>query len=289
MRRSRRIILAAAAIALFAATAACGAKPEKAEDDGSAKGAMPYVTAEANASGEDGTAPDAAVYDGGNANAGRSPEAEAIGLDPAAARVLLEEAGIPNGDIYIGDGGLLHINIVGLNEEIERRFAETFPNTSYKLVDVRYTYEELERAQEALIKHDLMRKLNLYSSSIDVIGNRIEITMPDSSNGAQAEIEKYIDPGMIAYHIEPLGEPHVVGQIVEIDEAGQRLLILVDGEQEPSYWLSFDEFSDMTAASGGEIGFDAFEEGQAVRVWTAGAVMTSMPAQARVRRIEAAE
>lgn len=283
MRINRTITIAAAAIAIAASVAACGAKPAGPKDGDPITGGPPSALAGTSAgtlgrSGEQ-PAPDSPV----------SPEEQAAGLSPAAARAFLESEGIPSGDIYLGEGGLLHINIVELNEEIEGRFAEIFSPFEYKLVDVRYTYEELERAQEALITHDLMRKHNIYASAIDVIGNRLEITMPDSSEGAQAEIEKHIDPGMIAYHIQPLGDTPLAGTIYEIDKTGGRLLILVDGEEEPSYWLSFNEFSMLTDASGAEIGFDAFTEGEKVRVWTAGAVLTSMPAQATARKIELVE
>ncbi len=209
-------------------------------------------------------------------------------LEPGLARDFLAREGIPNGDIYLGEGGLLHVNIVGLDDAIRERFEEAFPDAAYRLVDVAHTHEELEAAQDALSEHDLHRKLNLYSSSIDVIGNRLEITMPDSSDGAQAEIERYVDPDLIAYHLEPLGEPQIVGTIHEIDAAQERLLILEDGEEQPTYWVSFYAFSVTGPDADKPMAFGDYRIGQQVRVWTTGMVLESMPAQATVRKLELA-
>jgi len=209
-------------------------------------------------------------------------------LEPGAARDFLARENIKNGDIYLGDGGLLHINIVGLNDEIKQRFSDAFPEADYRLVDVTYTHEELEAAQAALSEHDLHRKLNLYASSIDVIGNRLVITMPDSSDGAQAKIERVVDPAMVVYQVEPLGEPHVTGTIHEIDKKGERILILEDGQEQPTYWVSFNEFSVMVRADGGSVTFADLLAERKVRVWTTGMVLESMPAQATARKLELA-
>jgi hypothetical protein len=278
----RRTALLSAAICAVIFVAACGNKPVATTQGGPAalQAAGTDGSGSIGSAGSDGAA-DAAIPPDQQNSVGRGPA-----LEPGTARDYLAREGIPNGDIYLGEGGLLHINIVGLNEDIRQRFEEAYPNASYKLVDVTYTHGELEAAQEALSEHDLHRKLNLYSSSIDVIGNRLEITMPDSSDGAQAEIERYIDPAMIDYHLEPLGEPQIMGTIHEIDAAGERLLILEDGEEQPTYWVSFYEFSVAAADADAPVAFGDYRTGQQVRVWTTGMVLESMPAQATVRRLE---
>lgn len=207
-------------------------------------------------------------------------------LEPGIAREFLARENIPNGDIYLGEGGLLHVNIVELDDAVRKRFEEAFPGAAYRLVDVAHTHMELEAAQAALTEHGLYRKLNLYSSSIDVIGNHLEITMPDSSDGAQAEIERHIDPDLIAYHLEPLGEPQIVGTVHEIDAAQERLLILEQDEEHPTYWVSFYEYSVVSANAGEPVTFADYRIGQQVRVWTTGMVLESMPAQATIRKLE---
>ncbi len=207
-------------------------------------------------------------------------------LEPGLAREFLAREGIPNGDLYLGEGGLLHLNIVGLDDAIRKRFEDAFPDAAYRLVDVAHTHEELEAAQDALSEHDLHRKLNLYSSSIDVIGNRLEISMPDSSDGAQAEIERYIDPDLIVYHLEPLGEPQIVGTVHEIDTVQERLLILEQGEEQPTYWVSFYDHSVTGTDADKPVAFGDYRVGQQLRVWTTGMVLESMPMQATVRKLE---
>jgi hypothetical protein len=207
--------------------------------------------------------------------------------DPGQVRAFLESKDIPHGDIYLQDG-LLYINVVGLTEEIEHIIAEKYSAETYKTVDVTYTLKELEAAQQTLFDQKLYQKLNMYSSGIDVIKNKLTISMPDSSETeAKPEIEKLIDPDMISYDIQPLSaKPDVVGIIVEVDTAGNRILILADGEEEPGYYFSFSEHSELFNEAGEQIVYDDLKEKQKVRLWFGGAVATSLPAQAMTRRLE---
>jgi len=207
--------------------------------------------------------------------------------NPGMIRTLLVNREIPNGDIYLQDDKV-HVNIVGLNEEVERIFADTCISGTYVLHDIKYSHRELEAAQKLLYDHNLYHTFNLYGSSIDVIHNKLQITMPDSSEAAaRPEIEKLMDPGMLDLIIEPLGEPHVVGTIVEInDQQGQKILILEPDQEQPTYWFSFQEVSELYNAHGEEIQFSELKKGQSVKLWSTGTVNQSLPAQATVRRIE---
>ena len=217
------------------------------------------------------------------------PESENVlnSSDPEAIKAFLSAQKIPNGDIYLQDNKV-HINIVGLNSEIEQRFAKEFAEGTYELHDVKYTYQELLAAQELLHEQELYQKLNLYGSGVDTIGNKVNITIPDDyAEAAKLEIEKWIDPEMLTYDISELGEPHVVGEIVDIDtEKTKRILILEPGNEEPSYWFSFDEKSEMVDESGAIISFKDLKEGQQVKLWSTGMVLESFPALASVRRLE---
>ncbi|KIL34355.1 hypothetical protein SD71_20195 [Cohnella kolymensis] len=91
---------------------------------------------------------------------------------PGEMRSYLAAKNIPNGDIYLQDG-LLYVNVVALNERIEAEIAELFVPGSYKLMNVKYTIQQLEAAQQLLLDQNLHEELNIYSSGIDVIGNKI--------------------------------------------------------------------------------------------------------------------
>lgn len=138
--------------------------------------------------------------------------------DPGEIRAFLAAKNIPNGDIYLKDG-LLHVNVVRLNKDIEAAFAEVFSPNTYKLINVTYTIQELEAAQQMLFDKQVYKELNIYASGIDVMANRITITLPDTSEAAaKKEIQKLINPGMLSYDIQKLGEAFVLGKIVEIDK-----------------------------------------------------------------------
>ncbi|MNO33019.1 hypothetical protein D3C76_230250 [compost metagenome] len=209
--------------------------------------------------------------------------------DPDAVKAFLSTQKIPNGDIYLQDNKI-HINIVGLNSQIEQRFAQTFAAGTYELHEVKYTMQELLAAQELLHEHELYQKLNLYGSGVDTIGNRVTITIPsDYAETAKREIEKWMDLNLLTYDISELGDPHVVGQIVVIDtHQAKRILILEPGNEEPSYWFSFNEKSEMFNETGEAIHFKDLKVGQQVKLWNTGMVAESFPAQASVRRMELA-
>lgn len=207
--------------------------------------------------------------------------------DVTGIRGLLKAEGIPNGDLYLQDDKL-HVNIVGLTDEVEQRFAEKFTTGSYTLHDVKYTHQELEAAQKLIVHEQLHEKLNLYGTGIDVIGNRLTVTVPDdSAAAAKLELEQRVDPGMLEYSIMELGEPHVTGEIIEI-EAGEsrRMLILEPGQEEPTYWFSVNERSELYNTAGESIAFKNLKVGQKVHLWSTGAVNESLPAQASLRRLE---
>jgi hypothetical protein len=217
------------------------------------------------------------------------PEAEKVlySSDPEAVKAFLSAQKIPNGDIYLQDNKV-HINIVGLNSQIEQRFAQTFAAGTYELHDVRYSIQELLAAQELLHKQELYQKLNLYGSGVDTIGNKVTITIPsDYAETAMLEIDKWIDPDMLTYDISELGDPHVVGQIVDIDsKQKKRILILEPGMEDPSYWFSFNQKSTMFNEAGESISFKDLKVGQQVELWSTGMVEESFPALASVRRLE---
>ncbi|MCI3923752.1 hypothetical protein MO973_26340 [Paenibacillus sp. TRM 82003] len=77
---------------------------------------------------------------------------DANGMD---VRQLLASEGIRHGDIH-SEGGVLFVSVVELTPEVEGAFAERFSSDSYWLVEVEFTLEELEAAQE-----------ELYSSGLD--------------------------------------------------------------------------------------------------------------------------
>ncbi|MFD2611593.1 DUF3221 domain-containing protein [Paenibacillus gansuensis] len=141
-----------------------------------------------------------------------------------------------------------------------------------------------DKRKMRLADHELYRKVNIYSSSIDVIHNRVIITMPDSDKGSIGAIEAVVDKAMLIYEFEPLGEPDTIGQVTEIDTKAQRILVSVNGK--PSMWYSFSPFSEIMRESGEASSFSDFKVGQTVHGWSAGMVMTSLPSQATARQIK---
>lgn len=221
----------------------------------------------------------------------KDPESQKVlySSDPEEIKAFLSAQKIPNGDIYLEENKV-HINIVGLTTEIEQRFAQAFAEGTYALHDVKYTMQELLAAQDLLNEQKLYQKLNLYGSGVDTIGNKVTITIPsDYAEAAKLEIEKWIDPTMLTYDISELGNPHVVGEIVDIDtEKAKRILILEPGNEDPSYWFSFNVKSEMVGQSCEKISFKDLKVGQQVRLWNTGTVMESFPALASIRRLELA-
>ncbi|UQZ36588.1 hypothetical protein C2I18_25450 [Paenibacillus sp. PK3_47] len=132
------------------------------------------------------------------------------------------------------------------------------------------------------------QRLDLYGAWIDVIQNKIGVTMPDDNAAKiQDELEQLIDPGMLHYDVSKIGEPHVTGEIVEI-ETGERnrILILEPGQEHPSYWFSIGDRAKMYDAEGLSIAIADLQKGQHVKLWSTGTVEESFPALASLRRLE---
>lgn len=222
------------------------------------------------------------ISDSGTSSSGSAQ----ITADPEAIKRFLSEGKIPNGDIYL-DGSTVHVNIAGLSPGIERSFAAEFTDGSYVLHDVKYTSQQLEAAYR-LLDQDVHRRLDLYGSWIDVIQNKIGITMPDDNAAkVREELEKLIDPEMLKYDVSKIGKPHVTGEIAEI-ETGERkrILILEPGQEHPSYWFSISSRAKMYDSEGNIIKLSDLQKGQKVKLWSTGAVEDSFPALASLRRLE---
>lgn len=205
---------------------------------------------------------------------------------PQQIKQFLTDERIPNGDIYLQDG-FVHVNIAGLNEEVEGKFAERFAGAAYKLHDVAYTIEELLEAQQKLEQHDLYRKLNLYSSGVDVIANRLNVEIPEESAGGVKEaLDKAVDPGILHLKVRKLGEPEITGAIERVDAERKRILILEPGQEQPTYWFSLNEASKLVDENGEAVSFSSLRAGMEVRIWSTGAIMESLPAQGSIRRLE---
>lgn len=219
-----------------------------------------------------------------------SPSAGQLAADPEKVQLFLTEESIINGDIYLEDN-LVHINIVGLDSGIEQRFAEKFTSGTYILHDVKYSSAELEAAQKLLADQDLHKQLNLYGSWVDVRQNKLGVTVPDDYlEAAEQTLNKLINPGMLRFEVQELGEPSVTGTIVEVkSETVDRILILEPGKETPTYWFSFNDRSELYDAAGQKIEFTGLKKGQQVHIWGTGTVLESLPAQATVRRIELME
>jgi hypothetical protein len=232
-----------------------------------------------------GAKPQASEQPAPRASGQHRPPTELSAASPQSVRAFLSQQQIANGDIYL-DKGQLVINVVDLTPEIERRFANEFKPDTYRLANVRFTIEELTQAQQKLIDNDSYRKLNLYSSMVDVIANKVQIVLPDSSAEHTAKIESMINRDIIEFIIEPLGEPSTVGTIVEVDQTARRILILEDGKEQPSIWYGFNDFSEMVDEDGETAGFEDFTKDQRVKVWSTGLIAESFPAQGTARKVE---
>ncbi|MFP4976129.1 hypothetical protein ACE6ED_12070 [Paenibacillus sp. CN-4] len=205
---------------------------------------------------------------------------------PGQIKQFLSDERIPNGDIYLQDG-FVHVNVAGLNEEVEGKFAQQFAGAAYKLHDVAYTIEELLEAQQTLEQEDLYRKLNLYSSGVDVIANRLNVELPEESTlGVKEALEKAVDPGLLHLKVRKLGEPEITGAIERVDAERKRILILEPGQEQPTYWFSINEASKLLDENGKTVSFGSLHAGMEVRIWSTGAIMESLPALGSIRRLE---
>ncbi|MFA9560420.1 hypothetical protein ACERII_24265 [Evansella sp. AB-rgal1] len=237
---------------------------------GCGTGDMDEPTGDAGRSGD--RAPDSGASDA-------DADFDAI-RDVEDLRPFLTKHDIAHGDFYL-DGNRLVINLVDGTDEI-KEFIEAHWEVAYELdfAGVQFTHEELEGAQELLNEHNLYKEANIYSSWIDVMKNKLFITLPSSSQDKVEEIEELIDPEMLTIEIQDLGEePDIVGAIVKIDHELERILI------ENEIWFSFDEYSEIVNQGGEALDFDVFEDGMSVEAWHTGAVLHSYPAQGTARKI----
>ncbi|WP_342566083.1 DUF3221 domain-containing protein [Paenibacillus sp. FSL R7-0345] len=243
-----------------------------------------------NAGDESRNAAPAASFSPEPANgAGTSPR-QLPAADPEAIKLFLAEKALANGDIYL-ENNQVHINIVGLNSGVEELFAGSFSPGSYTLHDVKFSAGELEAAQKLLAERDLHNQLNLYGSWVDVMQNKLAVSVPDDYlKNAEEALNQLIDPGMIRFEAQELGEPSVTGTIVEVkSDTVDSILILEPGKEQPTYWFSFNDRSELYDASGQKIEVSGLKTGQQVHIWGTGTVLDSLPAQATVRRIELME
>jgi len=209
---------------------------------------------------------------------------EQAAADPDLIKSYLKESSLTHGDIYL-DGSIVHVNIVGLTPEVTSAFEKRFVPSTFRLHNVRFSIDELSQAQDKLHEQDLYKKLNLYSSGVDVINNRVTISMPDDAADKVEEIEKVVNKELISYEFVALGNPHIIGSIAEVDAAGKRILVHEDGEENPNLWFSFNEFSKLSREDGSNLSFDDFKKGQRIKGWTTGMVMDSFPAQGTARKM----
>ncbi|MFC4099279.1 DUF3221 domain-containing protein [Paenibacillus xanthanilyticus] len=215
---------------------------------------------------------------------GQTQAPSPVPADPEKVQSFLAETSFKNGDIYL-DGGKVHINVVGLDEDIERQFAVRFTSGSYALHDVDFSIGQLEEAQQKLHDADPDNELGIYGTSIDIIGNRLDITLPEEAADSVARIEKIVGKEIADIQVAPLGEPEIKATIAEVDAKGSRILVQEQGSAEPNYWFSFEERSVLVDEQGAAVRFDALQIGQSVHIWTTGMIQDSFPAQGVIRRI----
>ncbi|MNV89086.1 hypothetical protein D3C71_1833520 [compost metagenome] len=92
---------------------------------------------------------------------------------------------------------------------------------------------------------------------------------------------------MLSYEVRELGEPHVTGTIVQLEsDPVKRILILEPDKEEPTYWFSINQRSELYNAKGQKAEWPDLKQGQQVHLWSTGMVEDSLPAQATVRRLE---
>lgn len=203
--------------------------------------------------------------------------------DPNEVRQFLAENHIANGDIYLNDGKV-YINIVGMNDEIRRLLANRYKAGTYRTVNVAHSIEELQAVQQKLRDLDLYSKLNLDSSELDTMNNRIVITMPDTNEKqAKLEIQQYINPDLLSFVIQKESvNPEFVGYVTKIEN--QRALVVNPISRKINE--TREEFYDAIWVSNMP---PNIEVGQNVQVWFQGSIATSYPGQGGASKVTISE
>lgn len=206
--------------------------------------------------------------------------------NPGELRLFLNKNNIPNGDIYKQEGKI-YINLVKGNEEI-KQFIRDYSNLKYELLfsDVKFTHTQLELAQNTIYAQQLHEKVNIYSSSIDVINNRLIINLPSSSEDKLHLIEDVVHPEMIEYDIQTLEEAHIVGTITDVDAQQGRVLIVNESNHSDEIWFGFDEHSIIVDTHHKALSFEELKIGDKVKAWSTGILLDSMPQQGTARKIK---
>jgi hypothetical protein len=205
--------------------------------------------------------------------------------DPGKLRLFLKENKIPNGDIYKKDGKFF-INLVNGNDEIKQLIRE-HSDIPYELhfEDAKFTHDQLKNAQNLLREKEFYQELNLYSSSIDVINNKLTITLPSSSGDKISLIEEVINPELIDFQIQSLGEADILGKVIKINSDKERILIESQSDHEFQIWFSFNKHSVITNQNNEELHFDDLKVDDLVEGWYTGMVLDSKPQQTTGRKV----
>ncbi|RAP76103.1 DUF3221 domain-containing protein [Paenibacillus montanisoli] len=234
----------------------------------------------------------AVLFSGCGARMGSSSSAESAykgngtmnpNNDPNEVRQFLDDNHIANSDIYLKEGKV-YINIVGLDDKIERLLADRYKAGTYQTVNVAHSIEELQKAQQKLIDLKLFDKLNLDSSGLDTMNNRVVITLPETDvEEAKSEIQKYINPDLLSYVVQQESvNPELVGYITKIEN--QRALVVNPISREINE--TREEFYDAIWVS--NIPPD-IRVGQNVQVWFKGSIETSYPGQGGASKVTISE
>jgi hypothetical protein len=205
--------------------------------------------------------------------------------DPGELRLFLQENKIPNGDFYLKDGKFV-INLVngnGENKQLIRGHSE-LPN-ELQFEEVQFTHDQLENAQKLLIEEEFHQVLNIYSSSIDVMNNKLIISLPSSSEDKISIIEEVINPELIDFQIQSLGEADILGKVIKINLDNESILIESQPDKEFQIWFSFDNHSVITNKNNEEVLFDDLKVGDLVEGWHTGNVLHSNPQQTTARKV----
>ncbi|SEO95341.1 DUF3221 domain-containing protein [Paenibacillus sp. OV219] len=205
--------------------------------------------------------------------------------DPNGVREFLSEHHIANGDIYLKEGKV-YINIVGLNNEVNRLLADRYKAGTYQTVNVTHSIEELQEAQQKLFSLGLFDKLNLYSSELDTLNNRIIITMPDANEAeVRLEIEQSIDPELLSFVIQKADvdvNPGIVGYVTKIDNQSALVVNPTSRKLNETRTEYYDAIWVSNIPSNIEVG-------QNVNVWFKGEIATSYPGQGTASKITISE
>ncbi|SFS76999.1 DUF3221 domain-containing protein [Paenibacillus sp. BC26] len=203
--------------------------------------------------------------------------------DPNEVRQFLAENHIANGDIYLLEGKVF-INIVGMNDEKGRLLANRYKAGTYRTVSVAHSIEELQAVQQKLMDLDLYSKLNLDSSGLDTINNRIVITMPDTNEEqVKLEIQQYINPDLLSFVIQKESvDPELVGYVTKIEN--QRALVVTPISRKVNE--TREEFYDAVWVSNMP---PNIKVGQNVQVWFKGSIAASYPGQGGASKVTISE